>query len=200
MLSRRWSTCRSAALVSSLNRHLRRRCEHRCAAGKLGAAGRHLHLAQRARPCAQDSRFACEDLGEQSVNNIEQPIRAFRVRLSGGRPADESEPSPPPGLALVDQVRPPAARRGWSDAGQRAPCARLGSSGPRFWFRRFVPVCCGWSLLQRLPTGLAQAAPQRVHKVDHVRLRNLISRDGHRHALALTLDNLAQCLLGLGLA
>ena len=29
-------------------------------------------------------RFAFEDLGEQSVKNIEQPIRAFRVRLSDG--------------------------------------------------------------------------------------------------------------------
>ena len=38
-------------------------------------------------------RFAFEDLGEQSVKNIEQPIRAFRVRLSDGPSADESEPS-----------------------------------------------------------------------------------------------------------
>ena len=38
-------------------------------------------------------RFAFEDLGEQSVKNIEQPIRAFRVRLSNGPTADESVPS-----------------------------------------------------------------------------------------------------------
>jgi class 3 adenylate cyclase len=38
-------------------------------------------------------RFVFEDLGEQSVKNIEQPIRAFRVRLSGAPSADESEPS-----------------------------------------------------------------------------------------------------------
>ena len=35
-------------------------------------------------------RFAFEDLGEQSVKNIEQPIRAFRVRLSDGPSTDES--------------------------------------------------------------------------------------------------------------
>jgi class 3 adenylate cyclase len=39
-------------------------------------------------------RFAFEDLGEQSVKNIEQPIRAFRVRLRDGPSAVESEPSP----------------------------------------------------------------------------------------------------------
>ena len=38
-------------------------------------------------------RFAFEDLGEQGVKNIAQPIRAFRVRLSDGPPADESVPS-----------------------------------------------------------------------------------------------------------
>jgi class 3 adenylate cyclase len=38
-------------------------------------------------------RLAFEDLGEQSVKNIEQPIRAFRVRLSEGPSADESKPS-----------------------------------------------------------------------------------------------------------
>ena len=35
-------------------------------------------------------RFAFEDLGERSVKNIEQPIRAFRVRLSDGPLTDES--------------------------------------------------------------------------------------------------------------
>ncbi len=38
-------------------------------------------------------RFAFEDLGEQSVKNIEQPIRAFRVRLSDG-PSAGGSPSP----------------------------------------------------------------------------------------------------------
>jgi adenylate cyclase len=38
-------------------------------------------------------RFAFVDLGEQSVKNIEQPIRAFRVRLGDGPSAVESEPS-----------------------------------------------------------------------------------------------------------
>jgi adenylate cyclase len=37
-------------------------------------------------------RFAFEDLGEQGVKNIAQPIRAFRVRLSDGSPGDESVP------------------------------------------------------------------------------------------------------------
>jgi class 3 adenylate cyclase len=36
-------------------------------------------------------RYAFEDLGEQSVKNIAQPIRAFRVRLSDAPPADEDE-------------------------------------------------------------------------------------------------------------
>jgi adenylate cyclase len=38
-------------------------------------------------------RFAFEDLGEQSVKNIEQPIRAFRVRLGDRPSAVESESS-----------------------------------------------------------------------------------------------------------
>jgi hypothetical protein len=38
-------------------------------------------------------------------------------------------------------------------------------------------------------------APQGVHQVDDVGFRNLISRDGHRHALALTLDDPTQCML-----
>ena len=42
-------------------------------------------------------RFAFEDLGEQSVKNIEQPIRAFRVRLSDGpQPARASPRAKPP--------------------------------------------------------------------------------------------------------
>jgi class 3 adenylate cyclase len=44
-------------------------------------------------------RFAFEDLGEQSVKNIEQPIRAFRVRPSEGSLADKREPSYKPGAS-----------------------------------------------------------------------------------------------------
>ena len=46
-------------------------------------------------------RFAFEDLGEQSVKNIEQPIRAFRVRL---RPSPNAGASPEP-----DRIAPPPA-------------------------------------------------------------------------------------------
>jgi adenylate cyclase len=41
-------------------------------------------------------QYAFEDLGEQSVKNIAQPIRAFRVRSSGGAPgARQVEPPSP---------------------------------------------------------------------------------------------------------
>jgi class 3 adenylate cyclase len=60
-------------------------------------------------------RFAFEDLGEQSVKNIEQPIRAFRVRLSGEPSADESTPSrtvaaspEPDGIAAASPPAPTA--------------------------------------------------------------------------------------------
>ena len=43
-------------------------------------------------------RFAFEDLGEQKVKNIAQPIRAFRVRPGDGRPV-EGEPEPTPTIA-----------------------------------------------------------------------------------------------------
>ena len=36
-----------------------------------------------------------EDLGEQSVKNIAQPIRAFRVRFEGGAPPTEAAPDRP---------------------------------------------------------------------------------------------------------
>ena len=48
-------------------------------------------------------QYAFEDLGEQSVKNIAQPIRAFRVRgADGALPAEAAEP-PPPG----DRAGPP---------------------------------------------------------------------------------------------
>ena len=46
-------------------------------------------------------RYAFEDLGEQTVKNIAQPIRALRVRLSDSpRPAEDEAPV---GLAPHDQ-------------------------------------------------------------------------------------------------
>lgn len=64
-------------------------------------------------------RFAFEDLGEQSVKNIDQPIRAFRLR--GADPAAPSAVAPPvsfstasepgasDGLALREQAGAPVA-------------------------------------------------------------------------------------------
>ena len=52
-------------------------------------------------------RYAFEDLGEQGVKNIAQPIRAFRVRLSDAPvPAEEEQPV---GLDPHDRPAAPAA-------------------------------------------------------------------------------------------
>ena len=48
-----------------------------------------------------------EDLGEQSVKNIAQPIRAFRLILDGRKPEARNEPSAPPDtLALPNDIEP----------------------------------------------------------------------------------------------
>lgn len=52
-------------------------------------------------------RYAFEDLGEQGVKNIAQPIRAFRVRLSDAPVPAEDDP--PVGLASHEQPPAPAA-------------------------------------------------------------------------------------------
>ncbi len=58
-------------------------------------------------------RYAFEDLGEQGVKNISQPIRAFRVRLSDMAVAAEGErpvelaPHEPPAASIL--AAPPAA-------------------------------------------------------------------------------------------
>jgi class 3 adenylate cyclase len=54
-------------------------------------------------------RFAFEDLGEQSVKNIEQPIRAFHVCLSDGPSTDES--------ALSRKAAPRQNRAAWPHHG-----------------------------------------------------------------------------------
>jgi class 3 adenylate cyclase len=57
-------------------------------------------------------RYAFEDLGEQNVKNIAQPIRAFRVRLSDAPPVDEDEhPLAPRSAPEPDRISvpPPAA-------------------------------------------------------------------------------------------
>jgi TolA-binding protein len=52
-------------------------------------------------------RYAFEDLGEQTVKNIAQPIRAFRVRLSDSPGPAEDEA--PVGLAAQEQAAAPVA-------------------------------------------------------------------------------------------
>ena len=49
-----------------------------------------LRLARRAGPRPQDGPVRFLDLGEQSVKNIAQPIRAFRVRSASGAPPVQS--------------------------------------------------------------------------------------------------------------
>jgi class 3 adenylate cyclase len=51
-------------------------------------------------------RFAFEDLGEQSVKNIAQPIRAFRLHAADGTAAEPVVADPPTGLAATPT--PPA--------------------------------------------------------------------------------------------
>jgi adenylate cyclase len=46
-------------------------------------------------------RFAFEDLGEQSVKNIAQPIRAFRLHAADGAAAEPVVADPPSGLAAT---------------------------------------------------------------------------------------------------
>jgi adenylate cyclase len=46
-------------------------------------------------------RFAFEDLGEQSVKNIAQPIRAFRLHAADGAAAEPVVADPPTGLAAT---------------------------------------------------------------------------------------------------
>jgi class 3 adenylate cyclase len=67
-------------------------------------------------------RFAFEDLGEQAVKNIEQPIRAFRVRLSDGSPADES----------VSSHKAVAAPEPDRIAAATPPSAPVGEDSPEF--------------------------------------------------------------------
>jgi class 3 adenylate cyclase len=65
--------------------------------------------------------FDFEDLGEQSVKNIAQPVRVFRVILSGRMAAFQSSPSPPappdaeidlPSLSEGDTIAPSVEERG----------------------------------------------------------------------------------------
>jgi len=66
-------------------------------------------------------RYAFEDLGEQGVKNIAQPVRAFRVRFSDAPvPAEDEQPV---GLAPHDQPVTPAAP---------APSATGDSDSPEF--------------------------------------------------------------------
>ena len=60
----------TSATSSSRGRHLRRRGQYRGAAGSDGRAGRHLRLAQCARPDPRPARLSFEDMGEQSVKNM----------------------------------------------------------------------------------------------------------------------------------
>src|ERR1044072_7256791 len=68
-------------------------------------------------------------------------------------------------------------------------------SRPRLGLRWLISVGRPRSLLQAPHPGVPETAPQRVHEVDNVRLWNLVARHGEWHALAFTLDDLAQCLL-----
>jgi adenylate cyclase len=51
-------------------------------------------------------RYAFEDLGEQSVKNIAQPIRAFRLHGLEGGHADAAMTDPPSGLATTSAPAP----------------------------------------------------------------------------------------------
>lgn len=54
-------------------------------------------------------RYAFEDLGEQSVKNIAQPIRAFRLHGIEEGPPDPAVIDPPLGLASTAAAAPPPA-------------------------------------------------------------------------------------------
>ena len=132
-------------------RHLWRWRQHRRAAGSAGRTGRHLRLARRARPCAQVGPFAFEDLGEQSVKNIDQPIRAFRLRgvIHGV----------PPAARRPRRCRPAARRRPRPEPSSDDPRTSSWRSGTRsrtVWIRRNSR-----HILNSIPTDRSPRSPRR---------------------------------------